>query len=125
MSGLESLKVDVDEGRITPERLLDLIASQQRQLQAAQQDLQKAQQDLQSAKQRIEELEKQLGSAATAKVDEPYSMRAEEKRQEARGKKKPNSKPKRRRGRLKTADKIAMAERTESVFPDGVPPSEC
>jgi hypothetical protein len=30
-----------------------------------------------------------------------------------------------RRGRLKTSDKIAQAERTEAVFPEGVPPDQC
>jgi hypothetical protein len=52
-------------------------------------------------------------------------MREEEKRQEARGKKKRNRKDKGRRGRVRTADKIAQAQRTEEVYPDGVPHSDC
>jgi hypothetical protein len=119
MNDMEQLKLDVREGRIKPDRLVDLIVSQQRQLQAQQQQLQ-------AANQRIEELEKKLGGSPTAKVDEPFSMRAEEKRQEARGKTKPQKKPKKgRRGRIKTADKIKLAKRTESVYPEGVPPEDC
>ncbi len=112
MEAIETLKQDVREGRINPDRLVDLIVTQQRQLQAA--------------NQRIEELEKKLAGSSTAKVDEPFSVRSEEQRQEARGKTKPKKKPKKgRRGRIKTADKIAQAKRTESVYPEGVPPDAC
>ena len=111
MDAIETLKQDVREGRIGAERLVDLIVSLQRQLQAA--------------NQRIEELEKKLGGSATAKLDEPFSMRAEEQRQEARGKKKRKQKRKGRRGRFNTNDKIAQAERTEPIFPEGVPPDAC
>ena len=49
-----------------------------------------------------------LPSPAT-KLDEPFSVRSEEKRQEARGKKhKHKGKRKGRRGRIKTKDKIAL-----------------
>jgi len=116
MDAIEQLKQDVRDGRIDLDRLIDVIVTQQRQLQAA--------------KQRIEELEKKLGGpppSATAKVDESFSMRAEEKRQQAR---KPKNKKlklsrKSRRGRLTTADKLKLAERTEKVFPDGVPEQDC
>jgi hypothetical protein len=101
----------VREGRIGVERLVDLVVSLQRQLQAA--------------NRRIEELEKKLGGSPTPKLDEPYSMRAEEQRQEVRGKKTRKEKRQGRRGRLKTKDKIAQAERTESVFPEGVAPEAC
>ena len=77
MDAIEQLKQDVRDGRIDLNRLIDVIVTQQRQLQAA--------------KQRIEELEKKLGgppSSPTAKVDESFSMREEEKRQQARHPKK-------------------------------------
>ena len=96
----------------------------QQQLQATTSELQTTKNELQTAKQRIEELEKQLGAKAT-KIDEPFSMREEEKRQEARGKKKRRASRKGRRGRLKSSDKIKQAERTEQVFPDGYAPSDC
>ena len=119
MDAIEQLKQDVREGRIGVDRLIDVIVTQQRQLEAALQELKAAQQ-------RIEELEKKAGGTATAKVDEPFSMRAEEKRQQARRKnKKLKLSKKGRRGRLTTADKLKLAERTEKVFPEGVPEQDC
>ncbi len=111
MDGADQLKVDVREGRIDPERLVDLIVTLQRQLQ--------------DAKQRIEELEKKLGGGGTAKFAEPFSLRAEEKRQAARGKKRRKRKRPLRCGRVTTAEKIKLAARTEAVFPVGVPDSDC
>jgi transposase len=110
MDAIEQLKQDVREGRIGVDRLIDVIEMQQRQLQAA--------------LRRIEELEKKAGG--TAKVDEPFSMRAEEKRQQARRKNKKSKLSKKgRRGRLTSADKLKLAERTEKVFPKDVPPQDC
>lgn len=118
MDASEQLKQDVRDGRIDVDRLIDVIVTLQRQLEATKQELK-------SAKQRIEELEKKAGTP-TAKVDQPYSMRAEEKRQKERKKnKKRKPSKKARRGRLTTADKLKLAVRTEQCFPDGVPPQDC
>jgi transposase len=127
MDAIETLRREVQEGRITADRLVDLLASQQHLLQTTQQQLQTTQQQLQSAQDRIEALEKKLGGQSpTAKLDEPYSLRSEEQRQEARGQKtKPKGKRKGRRGRIKTQDKIAQAKRTECVFPEGLAPQQC
>ena len=116
MDAIEQLKQDVRDGRIDADRLIDVIVTQQRQLEAA--------------KQRIEELERKLGgppSSPTAKVDESFSMRAEEKRQQARHPKNNKLKLSRksRRGRLTSVDKLKLAERTERCFPEGVPESDC
>lgn len=119
MDAIEQLKQDVRDGRIGVDRLIDVIVTQQRQLESTSQELK-------SAQQRIEELEKKAGGSGTAKVDEPFSMRAEEKRQQARGKKKKNKRSRKgRRGRIATADKVKLAERTEKVFPGGVPQVDC
>ena len=119
MDAIEQLQQDVRQGRIGVERLIDLNVTLQRQLQAALQELK-------AARQRIEELEKKAGGSGTAKVDEPFSMRAEEKRQQARHqKKKHRPERKGRRGRLTSAAKVKLAQRTEQVFPDGVPPHDC
>lgn len=118
MDAIEQLKQDVREGRIGAERLIDVIVTQQRQLDSALRELK-------SAQQHIEALEKKAGTA-TAKVDEPFSMRAEEKRQQARHPKKTRQRSRPgRRGRLTTADKLKLAERTEPVFPEGVPRPDC
>jgi transposase len=105
------LKDDVREGRVDVDRLVDIIVTLQRQLQ--------------EAKRRIEELEKKLGGPPTVKLDEPFSLRADERRQEARGKKRRPAQRPLRRGRLTTADKIAWAARTERVFPAGVAEEAC
>ena len=90
-----------------------------------QQQLETTVNELRTAKQRIEELEKKLGGSTT-KLDEAYSMREEEKRQEDRGqKKKRPEKRKKKRGRVKSQDKIDQAERTEQIFPEGVAESDC
>ena len=125
MDVIETLKKELQDGRIDVDRLFDMIASLQRLLQATQQQLQATQQQLDAANKRIEELEKKLGGPPTAKLGEPYSMRSEEKRQEARGKTKKERKPKGRRGRHKTQTKIAQAERTEVVVPSGASLDEC
>jgi transposase len=117
MDAIEQLKRDVVEGRVGVDRLIDVIVTQQRQLEAALQELK-------AARQRIADFERKAGSG-TAKVDEPFSMRAEEKRQQARHQKKRKLSRKSRRGRLTTADKLKLAERTEKVFPEGVPQQDC
>jgi exonuclease VII large subunit len=116
---VKQLKEDVRQGRVDADRLVDLLVGLQRQLESAQRQLESASQELHAAKQRIDELEKQLGGGApapTTQVDEPFSLRAEEKRQQKKKKKRKGSK-KGRRGRLRTADKVKLAERTEPVFP--------
>ena len=99
------------QGRIPVDRLVDLVVTLQKQLD--------------EARRRIEELERQAGGSGTAKVDEPYSMRAEEQRQQRRAGAKRKRNRKSRAGRTKTADKVARAERVEKVFPRGVPEESC
>ena len=108
---VEQLKDDVHAGRITVDRLIELVVTSQRELQAA--------------KQHIEDLERRLSDSPTPKVSEPFSMRAEEQRQEARGKKRPKRNRPSRGGRTTTAEKIAQAVRTENVFPADVPKTDC
>lgn len=111
MNAAEQLRQAVRDGRIDVDTLVELLLS--------------AQEQLQRANRRIEELEKKLGGAPTVKTGEAYSMRAEEQRQQARGKKSRKRNKPQRRGRLTTAQKVAQAERTEKVFPCDVPESEC
>ena len=108
---VEQFQDDVREGRIDANRLVDLVVTLQRQLQAA--------------KRRIDELENKLGGSATQKIAEPFSVRSEERRQEPRGKKRRKRNRPLRRGRITTAEKIARAARTEKVFPAGVPHDDC
>jgi transposase len=118
MDASEQLQQDVREGRIDVDRLVDVIVTLQRQLEATQRQLE-------AAKLENEQLKKKL-DGPTAKTDEPFSVRAEEKRQEKHGqKKKPKLSKKGRRGRLSNLDKLQLAERTEKCFPAGVPAEDC
>jgi transposase len=118
MDASDQLKQEVREGRIDVDRLVDLVVTLQRQLQAATQQLQ-------TANQRIAELEKQRGGPTPTKLEQPFSLRAEEQRQQARGKNKKRKKNKGRRGRVTTAEKIAQAQRHEDVLPEGLAKSDC
>jgi hypothetical protein len=109
---VEQLKQDVREGRVGSDRLVDLIGALARQLE--------------EARRRIEELEKKLVGSVSVKFEQPYSLKAEEKRQVARGGKSKRNRPKPlRRGRLTTAAKLKLAEREEDVFPAGLDPGQC
>ena len=111
MDVTEQLKQDVREGRVDVDRLVELVASLQRQLQ--------------QAHRRIDELVKQQGGSGTVKTAEPYSVRAEEQRQEARGKKRRRKNKPLRRGRVTTAEKLKLAERIEKVCPHDVAARDC
>jgi transposase len=113
------LKEDARQGRISVDRLVDLVVSLQQRLHHTQQQLHHTQQQLQ-------QLQQQLSQTPTTGTTEPFSLNAEEQRQQKRAKKKRSAKKKaNRKGRLTTAEKIERAERRESVFPDGVPPQDC
>lgn len=115
---VKQFKDDVQAGRIKLDRLVDLIGMQQRQLDAARQQLD-------AARRRIAELEAKLGPQAATRLEAAFSLRAEEKRQEARGKLKRKRKCPTRRGRLATAEKVERATRTEKCFPTGVAETDC
>jgi transposase len=119
MDAFDQLKQDVRAGRIDANRLVDLLATAQRQLHTANQRIDELQKQ-------IDELQKRIGGTTPAKVEQPFSVRAEEQRQQARGQsKKPRKKKSRRRGRIPTADKIAQAGKHEDVFPEGVDANDC
>lgn len=111
MDEIERIKDDLRKGQLDAEKLVELLAKLQRELDAA--------------RRRIADLEKQLNGAGATKLDEPFSMRAEERRQEARGRRRRRKARPSRRGRITTAEKVRRAERTEKVFPSGVLESDC
>jgi transposase len=70
---------------------------------------------------RIEELEKRH---PTVRLDESYSMKAEERRQAQASGKKHKQKSK-RRGRISTAEKLAQAMMEDDVWPSQFPREDC
>jgi len=111
------LKKDVLDGVINVDRLIELVVTSQRELQAAKQQLDQA-------KQRIADLERQ-GGGSSQKLAEPFSVRAEERREQDRGKQRRRRKPRKKGRRKTTATKLALAARTERVLPSGVPATAC
>lgn len=114
---VEQLRQDVREGRVEVDRVIDLLDSLQR-------NLAEAHQRTRELEARIRQLESERG-APTAKLDQPFSLKAEEKRQEARGRKAKKKRPSRRKGRVTTSDKLQLAEREEAVYPEGLGPEQC
>ena len=96
---IKQLKDDALAGKVSIEMLIEIIT------------------DLMS---KIKDLE---GKNPTPRLDEAYSEKAEAKR---KNKKQRRPKlPKRRRGRVTTAEKIANAQRTEKVYPDECDAAKC
>ena len=106
MDARSQLLDDLATGRTTFEQLVDRVLILEAKLHDAQQ--------------RIAELEPK-----TAPPPLDYSMQAEEKRQQARGRKPRKPKIITRRGRITTAEKIKLAQKTLIVYPEGVDPDLC
>jgi len=88
---------------------------------ALRQELKAAHQRIASLEKRVEELSKR---SPITRLDEPYSLDSEERRQDKqRDKKRKQKSP--RRGRRKTQEKLDSAERTEIVCPAGFSVEEC
>jgi hypothetical protein len=120
----DQLKNDLREGRIDIARLIDLFCSYHAQQQQRIDQLEQQNAEFQQDNIR---LRKQLGGSS-ANIDESYSIKAEEKRQEARGTKKKRKRKesrKQRRGRIANEEKLKLADDTEDVFPDGIDPDRC
>ena len=69
-----------------------------------------------------EQLADRDGRHPTQRLEEEYSLEAEDKRSGGKRRKKQKSS---RRGRRTTEEKLAEADRREDVFPEGVPPADC
>jgi hypothetical protein len=105
------LEQDVRDGKIEVGRLVELIVALQHKLE--------------EANKQIDDLKKQIGSPPNQKLDQPFSVKAEEKRQAARKGKKPRKPKPLRRGRLSTAEKIKRSERVEQIYPANIAPEAC
>ena len=109
---VQVLKEGVTAGNIGVDQLLEIIAQQAQQIE--------------KLKEQIEQLKELLDAKnPTERLDEAYSEKAEEERQAKRKRHKKKRHKPLRHGRLSTADKIKLAERTEKVYPDEIPASKC
>ncbi|MEO1617932.1 MAG: hypothetical protein AAFV88_18910, partial [Planctomycetota bacterium] len=106
---IQQLRDDAADGKLSIDKLIDVIVAQHAQIATQQK--------------RIDELEAIIKSKnPTERLEQSYSEKSETKRHPRSGKRK--RKPL-RRGRISTADKIKLAQRTETVFPDAVRPEDC
>jgi transposase len=114
----EQFRLDVAAGTIDVDRLVGLIASQQKLIAGHEAEIE-------GLRKQLEELKQQIEKNPTQRLDEAYSEKAEEDRQaKAQGKPKPRKKPK-RQGRITTAEKIARAARMETVYPPDCAAADC
>ena len=114
-----TLRDEVRAGRIGVDQLVDLVV----RLQA---ELDSARREIADLRKRLEAAESRAGSGIGA----AYSVEAEERRQEEAARVKGTKRRRKatkaaRRGRLKTADKVALDARSEDVYPAGVDPAQC
>ena len=100
---VEQLKKVVQSGRISVDRLIELIVTLQRELH--------------TAERRIERLERQQGIPPSPKISQPLSVEAEERRQEARGKKRRKRKWRSHTARTTSAEKISATDRLPHEAP--------
>lgn len=110
---------------LTNEELIAVILELRERLSVLEQRDRDQTKRLEEQARRIEELEKRN---PTPRLDEAYSLKAEEKRQaEAQHGGKPGRRKQKsaRRGRIRTAEKLARATVEEDIWPDGFPLDAC
>ena len=129
MDAAAELQQDLRDGQIDVDRFVDRLNAAHRELGSR---LDEQSQEIVGLKKRIAELEQEiaklhakLGTSPTVRIDQPFSIKAEEKRQEARGRKKRKESKKRRRGRIASEEKLKRAQEIKDVYPEGIDPDLC
>lgn len=111
-----------------------ILESEHLTLDVARKLIQSQQQQIQSQQQQIQELkelvEKLQGKNPTSRLKESWSLSAEAKRKQrqqrdADRKRKKKKRKDKKNARMKTADKVKLAERTETVYPAARQPKDC
>jgi hypothetical protein len=116
---LRQLRQDALDGRVSVEQLLDLVDQQRQTIQGLRRDQQRLRQRL--AQYEPEAANPRSADSQQAATPTPsYSLDAEEKRRRPRRRRRKKSP-----GRRPTQQKFADAERTDNVYPDGVPHAAC
>jgi transposase len=112
----EQLNKDVDNGKLSPGQLVEIILQQQQMIDELREELKQARDEIAKLK------EEAAQKNPTQRLDQEYSLEAEEKRSRRKRRRKQKSK---RRGRRTTAEKLAEAERNEVVLPEGFSEADC
>jgi transposase len=115
MSGEPTIDDILSSANLSVEVARKIISTQQEQISAQQKEID----ELRSLN---EELRGKSGKNPTPRLDEAYSVAAEARRKKNAKRKRKN---KNRRVRMTTADKVALASRTETVYPAGRSAADC
>jgi transposase len=115
---LRQLRHEALLGRVAVEQLLDLIDQLRQTIKGLRRDQQRLEQRLAQYEPEAANT-RSADSQPTAKPESSYSLDAEEKRRRPRHRRKKSP------GRRPTQQKFADAERTDNVYPDGVPHAVC
>jgi hypothetical protein len=100
------------------------VAELKQTVRAQQQTIDELQVEKERLKQKLREHD---GQHPTQRLDDEYSLEAEDKRDTAKraGGQRRKKQKSSRRGRRTTEEKLAQAHRHEDVFPEDVPPDDC
>lgn len=109
-------------GKLTHAELISLVADLLAEVTQLREENQELRDENQKLKARIKKLE---GKSPTPRVDESYSLDAEEKRRENQSSKKKRQQNSKRRGRRTTEEKSDQADLREIALPDGFTLAQC
>ena len=107
------------------DQLISLVMQLREELQNVREESRHAREELKAGRDRIAELEQQLKQQSPdTRLDEEYSLKAEERRRNKQSGKRRTQKSA-RRGRRTTQEKLDAADRIQVVCPDGFDVKEC
>jgi len=113
----ETLNRDVASGKMSPAELVEIILDQQKRIDRLREDVEQAREEIARLKE-----EAAADKNPTQRLDEEYSLDAEEKRSRRKRRRKQKSP---RRGRRTTEEKLAEANRSEILLPEGFCKDDC
>ena len=116
---VRELKGTVGELRQSVAELKQTVRDQQQTILDQEQTIDELQIEKERLKQQLSDRD---GQHPTPRLEDEYSLEAEDKRTGSQRRKKQKSS---RRGRHTTEEKLAEADRHEDVFPEGVSPDDC
>lgn len=122
---VKQLKQDVCAGRVDSHGLLELIVEQGNTIAEQAKRISKLEDQLDTCLAHLEEAREKLEGNPTPRVDESYSVEAEERRRNKKNGKKKLKRKRNRRGRISSEEKIKLASREENVYPEGVDRHTC
>jgi transposase len=114
------------DAELSSNQLVELVRRLQKSVEELEQTVRGQQQIIEELRLEKDRLKQQLSDCdaqhPTQRLDDAYSLEAEDQRNGGKGRRKQKSP---RRGRRTTEEKLAQAQRHENVYPEDVPPGDC